>query len=103
MICYNNNGFSFRAVNNDYAVQSGEILFSDYATEAQLKAAFSGYADAQSEQLKVQNNAAILSQITSLEQKQLRPLREYAIGDTTALPRIQAIDSEIAVLRVQLK
>lgn len=103
MYAYNNNGFSFRAVENTYTAQTGEVLFSDYATEAQLKAAFPGYAATQLEKLKAQNNAPILTQITALEQKQLRPLREYALGDTTALPRIQAIDSEIAVLRAQLK
>lgn len=50
-----------------------------------------------------QLNAPILAQITALEQKQLRPLREFALGDATALPRIQSIDSEISALRAQLK
>ena len=43
MICYNNNGFSYRAVNDNYVAQAGEVLFSNYATVDQLNVAFSAY------------------------------------------------------------
>lgn len=36
MFCYSNNGASMRAVDPSYAAQAGEVLFLDYATEAQL-------------------------------------------------------------------
>jgi hypothetical protein len=32
-----------RAVDNDYVAQEGEVLFSDYATNAELDIAFPGY------------------------------------------------------------
>lgn len=43
MFCYFNNGTSMRAVDPDYTVQAGEVLFPDYATDAQLATAFPGY------------------------------------------------------------
>ena len=43
MFCYSNSGASMRAVENGYVAQVGEIVFSDYATEAQLATAFPGY------------------------------------------------------------
>lgn len=44
MFCYSNNGASMRAVDPDYVAQDGEVLFADYATDAELAQAFSGYA-----------------------------------------------------------
>ncbi|MET2828940.1 hypothetical protein [Mesorhizobium shangrilense] len=46
MFCYSNNGASMRAVDPDYVAQPGEVLFANYATEADLVEAFSGYAPA---------------------------------------------------------
>lgn len=40
MICYSNDGFSFRFVDEDYVAQEGEVLFTDYATEEQLRINF---------------------------------------------------------------
>lgn len=44
MLCYSNNGASMRAVDTDYVAQDGEVLFPDHATDADLAAAFPGYA-----------------------------------------------------------
>jgi hypothetical protein len=41
---YSNNGLSFRAVDDGYTAESGEIVFDDIATDDQLKAAFPQYA-----------------------------------------------------------
>jgi hypothetical protein len=43
VFCYSNDGSSMRAVDPDYTAQGGEVLFPDYATDAQLAAAFSGW------------------------------------------------------------
>ncbi len=43
MFCYSNNGYSMRAVDTNYVAQSGEVLFSDYATLEQLNTAFPLY------------------------------------------------------------
>lgn len=46
---------------------------------------------------------AIMAQIVDLEiQQQPRVLRELALGSTTALARVQDIDTQIAALRAQL-
>jgi hypothetical protein len=44
MFAYSNGGLSMRAVDLDYVAQAGEVLFLDYATDAQLATAFPGYA-----------------------------------------------------------
>lgn len=44
MFCYSNGGASMRAVNPGYVAQDGEVLFADYATDAELSEAFPGYA-----------------------------------------------------------
>lgn len=44
----------------------------------------------------------IQASIVDLEMKQHRALRELALGSTTALARVQAIDAQIAALRAQL-
>ena len=46
MFAYSNNGLSFRAVSASYIAESGEVLFTDYATPVQLSSAFPGYAAA---------------------------------------------------------
>lgn len=50
----------------------------------------------------VLNRLCVISQIKELEAKQARPLRELALGDETALERIQAIDAAIVALRATL-
>lgn len=54
-------------------------------------------------ELNAESNSLLLSQIAQLEAQQARPMREIALGDTTyALPKLQAINDQIAVLRAQL-
>lgn len=48
-------------------------------------------------------NAPLLAQIATLELKQARPLREQALGDSTAAGRISNIDAQIVALRAQLQ
>lgn len=84
------------------AVKAGYNI-SDIEEKEVTKAEYAAITAPTAGQLIVQSNSVILSQIIALEQKQLRPLREYALGDNTALPRIQGIDGEITVLRAQLK
>ncbi|RUZ76914.1 hypothetical protein EN943_15650 [Mesorhizobium sp. M7A.F.Ca.US.006.01.1.1] len=43
MFAYSNNGYSFRAVDDDYQAAGDEVLFGDYATPVQLAEAFSEY------------------------------------------------------------
>ena len=43
MFCYSNNGYSMRAVDNDYIALEGEVVFADYATTEQLSIAFPLY------------------------------------------------------------
>lgn len=45
MFCYSNNGYSMRAVEDNYIAQDGEVLFRDYVTTEQLIAAFPNYND----------------------------------------------------------
>jgi hypothetical protein len=52
MIVYHQNGCAFRTEPDDYVCVDGEVAFTTYATDAELKAAFSGYAAA-SKPLKV--------------------------------------------------
>jgi hypothetical protein len=46
--------------------------------------------------------AAALASIAALEAKQHRAVREHILGDSTALERVQAIDTQIAALRPNL-
>ena len=43
---YSKNGLSFRAVDADYVAQDGEVVFTDYATPAELATAFANYSNA---------------------------------------------------------
>lgn len=45
---------------------------------------------------------AVYGRILDLEQKQARAVREHLLGDPSALPRLQALDNQIAALRAQL-
>lgn len=46
-----------------------------------------------------QVNAELDAQILALEARQARPLREMALGDVTALVRLQELDAQIEALR----
>lgn len=48
-------------------------------------------------------NAPVLTDIEALENKTLRAIREYILGDTTAKDRLKVVDNEIAALRAALK
>lgn len=48
------------------------------------------------------NNDRIRYRIAQLEAKQPRAVREYLLGDPSALPRLQALDNQITALRAQL-
>ena len=92
--CYSDNGFSMIAVRGDYAAKEGEVVFTNYATEKELAAAFPNYAA-----IKQQN--AIKAQITALESTQTpRRLREAIVGTDGGW--LANLESEIAVLRGQL-
>jgi hypothetical protein len=43
MLVYSNNGFSMRAVEDNYSPASGEVVFQAEATDEQLETAFPGY------------------------------------------------------------
>ena len=43
MFAYSNNGHSYRAMDEDYQVQDGEVLFPDHASPEDLAAAFPGH------------------------------------------------------------
>lgn len=53
-------------------------------------------------QIPFTQNMLLKAQIIALEQTQHRALREWALGDKTALARLQALDDQIAALRSQL-
>ena len=55
------------------------------------------------EELKQQHNAPILAEISQLEAKQHRAVREHILGDTTAAQRISGINAQITTLRAQLQ
>lgn len=52
---------------------------------------------------KEEQNAPVLTGIEALENKTLRAIREYILGDTTAKDRLKVVDNEIAALRAALK
>lgn len=55
------------------------------------------------EELKQQHNAPILSEISQLEAKQHRAVREHILGDATATQLIANINTQITLLRSQLQ
>lgn len=55
------------------------------------------------EELKQQHNAPILMEISQLEAKQHRAVREHILGDTTAAQRIADINAQITTLRARLQ
>jgi hypothetical protein len=94
MYAASNNGMSIRAVDLDYAAQTGEVLFSDYPTSEQLASAFSGYA-------ATANQQSIRQQIYALEATQTpRRMREFA-ADTDG-GWLLALNNQITALRAQL-
>lgn len=50
MLCYFNNGLSYKTVDSTYAVTDGEVLFSNTPTIEELKSKFSGYTVAYKQQ-----------------------------------------------------
>lgn len=52
---------------------------------------------------KAAANAVVQAQIDALELKQARPIREAALGDTSAASRIATINTQIVALRAQLQ
>jgi hypothetical protein len=59
MLCYFNDGFSMRAVDDDYEPETGEVLFEGAPTEAALTAAFSDRAGRLIEETKASAIAEI--------------------------------------------
>ena len=59
--CYDNNGLGYRYVALDYVAQTGEMLFPDEATEAQLTAAFPGYVGADAAQTLLDQAQGLLN------------------------------------------
>ena len=76
-LAYSNNGLSFRAVDDDYVAQTGEVLFEDYATPDELTAAFSGYAVAIA---KLNRAPFIASAQAALDKSDTTVLRCYSAG-----------------------
>jgi len=64
MFAYSNNGLSMRAVDPSYLAVAGEVLFPDYASVAELTAAFAGYATAIAPTIAQQAAAAIMAGLT---------------------------------------
>jgi len=94
MFCYFNNGLSFKSVESDYVAQSGEVLFSSYATSEELKLAFPEYNSASS-------ILSIKLQIIALEDMQTdRRIREAILGTDNGW--LANLNSQIASLRSQL-
>lgn len=52
--------------------------------------------------IEAQHKTNILYQISAIETKQPRALREVALGIDGAIARLKAIDEEISALRAQL-
>lgn len=106
MFAYYNNGLSFRAVDDDYDPQAGEIIFDDYAKEADLEKAFSSYKI-------LKNTLKIKIEIARLEASiSPRMVQEALAGITTPHPDydnkpadecIRNIRGKIADLRSQIK
>lgn len=96
MLCYSNNGFSFRAVDGDFAPQTGEVMFQDIPTADQLDVAFPGYKAATA---KTESNAIVLAQIATLEASVTqRRIREAALTDA-GKTWLADVDSQITTLR----
>jgi hypothetical protein len=106
MFLYHNNGLSFRAVEDDFQPQDGEVLFPDHATPEELAATFPGYAAAVAAQTTAQTNAAVQAQMDQLDGGgQARAVRSALLailpaGDEQA--RLQALETQVATLRAQL-
>jgi len=99
MIAYSNNGNFMRAINPGMETQD-EVVFSDYATEAELLAAFPGRSALLDAEAKAQARVEVIAQIEALESTQPRAIREAVlIGDKT---RLQGIEDQIATLRAKL-
>ena len=94
MFCYSNNGHSMRAVEDDYIPIAGEMVFQDYATEAQLIEAFPEYESKLEKQLIINQMSALEASVTP------RRIREAALGIDNRW--LESVEEEIAALRAQL-
>lgn len=114
MICFFNNGLSFKSVDSTYTAQTGEVIFNvqdaSQVTTAQLTAAFSGYTSAVAAQTKASANALIQAKIDALETTGHRAMRSILIAQlasttpsTADVAKIQSIDSQITALRATLQ
>jgi hypothetical protein len=79
-LIYHQNGLAFRWVEDSYTPQSGEVIFNNYATEVELKAAFSGYEAARAPLLKAEKLAEIKALLADTDYKCLK----FADGALTA-------------------
>ncbi|MDP9651700.1 hypothetical protein [Paraburkholderia caledonica] len=69
---YSNNGVSFRAVDDDYSEQSGEVIFAGVATKEQLAEAFPGYFEHQESVAWAEYSAAAMIALTQSDKTILR-------------------------------
>ena len=81
-----------RLVDDDYAVETGEVLFETEPTETELTSAFSGYAETVLAVAKTSKQATISASLTELDGYIPRGLEDtwMVLGvDTTKLPAVQ--------------
>jgi hypothetical protein len=86
MFAYFNNGINLKSVDPSYVAQTGEVLFLDYATPAELTAAFPGYAAAAAAQAVAQANAPIIAQVAALQSAQADSVRALVLQLAASLP-----------------
>lgn len=98
MLCYYNNGLSYKTEKSNYTVQSGEVLFSTTPTTAQLTAAFSGYAAAALAAAKVTAEAPIKALLSDTDYETIK----YAEGEITAT-QYSALKSARAAWRTAIR
>ena len=96
--CYYNNGLSSKTVNNLYAAQTGEVLFSATPTTAQLTAAFSGYAATILAQAKITAETPIKSLLSDTDYEAIK----YAEGEIT-VEQYSALKSARAAWRTAIR
>jgi len=83
---YSNNGLSMRSVGNESNTTTGEVYFSNEATETELASAFSGYADANKEKKISALDTEYQPQFDALAQAYSTALMA---GDTTTATEVQ--------------
>jgi len=68
VLCYYNNGLSYKKVKSIYTVSDGEVLFDATPTTAQLESSFSGYSNAVKAQKSAELDTEYQSQFITLAQ-----------------------------------